>query len=262
MTLTKHELRQGRISLAVWTGAISVLLVICLLVFPEMKGQMESISRLFAAMGSFAAAFGMDRLNFGTLTGFYAIECVNALGLGGAFFGSLIGISALEKEERDRTAEFLLTHPVSRARVVTEKLAAILLQIAAMNLIVLLISLLSICAIGEVIPWREVLLMHFACFLLQIELAAVCFGISAFLRRGGFGIGMGIATVLYFLNLFANMSEKVKFLKYLTPFAYCEGADIVKNGGLDVRLVMLGMLFAALGVAAAYRKYCGKDIPV
>lgn len=260
MTLTKHELRQGRISFAVWTGAISVLLVICLLVFPEMKGQMESISRLFAAMGSFAAAFGMDRLNFGTLTGFYAIECVNVLGLGGAFFASLIGISALEKEERDGTAEFLLTHPVSRTRVVTEKLMAILLQIAAMNLIVLLVSLFSICAIKEAIPWREILLMHFACFLLQIELAAICFGISAFLRRGGFGIGLGIATALYFLNLIANMSGKVKFLKYITPFGYCEGVDVVTDGRLDVRLVMIGMLFAVFGVAAAYQNYCRKDI--
>ncbi len=260
MTLTKHELRQGRISFAVWTGAIALLLVVCLLVFPEMKGQMESISRLFAAMGSFAAAFGMDRLNFGTLTGFYAIECVNVLGLGGAFFAALTGISALEKEERNGTAEFLLTHPISRARVVTEKLAAVMLQIIVMNLILFLVSLLSICLIREPIPWRELLLMHFACFLLQIELAAVCFGLSAFLRRDGFGIGLGLTVVLYFLNLIANLSEKLKFLKYLTPFGYCEGADIIANGGLNLRLVMIGMLLAALGMAAAYRKYCGKDI--
>ncbi len=260
MTLMKHELRQGRLSFAVWTGAIAVLLVICLLVFPEMKGEMEAIGHLFAAMGSFAAAFGMDRLDFGSLSGFYAIECGNVLGLGGAFFAAFMGISILAKEERDRTAEFLLTHPVSRARVVTEKLAAVMLQIVAMNLILLLVALLSICVIGEAVPWKDLLLMHFACFLMQIELAAVCFGISAFLRRGGIGIGLGIVTVLYFLNLIANMSEKVKFFKYITPFGYCEGADIVMNGGPDVRMVAIGMFFAVFGVAAAYRTYCRKDI--
>lgn len=260
MTLMRHELRQGRISFVVWTSAIAALLVICLLVFPEMKGEMEAISHLFAAMGSFAAAFGMDRLNFGSLTGFYAIECGNVIGLGGAFFAAFLGVSILSKEEGGGTAEFLLAHPVSRARVVTEKLAAVSLQIVAMNLILLVASLLSICAIGEAIPWRELLLMHFACFLLQIELAAVCFGISAFLRRGGFGIGLGIAVVLYFLNLIANMSEKLKFLKYITPFGYCEGADIIASGGLNVRMIVPGMLLAALGVAAAYRNYCGKDI--
>ncbi len=260
MTLTKHELRQGRNSFAIWTAAIAVLLVICLLVFPEMKGEMESIGHLFAAMGSFAAAFGMDRLDFGSLTGFYAIECENVVGLGGAFFAALIGSSILSKEEQNGTAEFLLTHPVSRTRVVTEKLAALLLQIVVLNLIVFLTALFSICAIGEAIPWKELLLMHAACFLAQVELAAVCFGISSFLRRGGFGIGLGTTTVLYFLNLIANMSEKLNFFKYITPFGYCEGADILRNGRLNPTMLAIGLLFAGVGVAAAYLNYCRKDL--
>ena len=73
MTLAKHELRQGRTSLIVWTAAIAFLVVICVLMFPEMKGEMDGVSELFASMGSFTQAFGMDRLNFGTLPGFYAV---------------------------------------------------------------------------------------------------------------------------------------------------------------------------------------------
>ena len=64
----------------------------------------------------------MDRLNFGTLIGFYAIECGNVLGLGGAFYAALCAAAILSKEEKERTAEFLLTHPVSRIRIITEKL--------------------------------------------------------------------------------------------------------------------------------------------
>lgn len=95
-----------------------------LLILDEPTGELDGISEVFASMGSFTAAFGMDRLGFGTLVGFYAIECGNILGLGGAFFASLCAVNMLSKEERDRTAEFLLSHPVSRRRVVTEKLAA------------------------------------------------------------------------------------------------------------------------------------------
>ena len=40
MTIVKHELRMGRMSLAVWTGAIGFLLVICVMLYPEMKGDM------------------------------------------------------------------------------------------------------------------------------------------------------------------------------------------------------------------------------
>ena len=260
MTIVRHELRQGKTAFAIWTAAIAFLLVICVFMFPEMKGEMDAVGEMFASMGSFTAAFGMDRLNFGTLIGFYAIECGNILGLGGAFFASLIGVSALSKEEKEGTAEFLLTHPVSRARIVTEKLVAVLAQTTVMNLFILGLSLLSMLLIGEAIPRKEVLLMHGAYYLLQLELAGICFGISAFLYRGSAGIGMGVAAVMYFLNLIANMTEHAKFLKYITPFGYCEGADIISDGKLNAELVALGMLFACIGVAAAYWRYTRKDI--
>ena len=116
MTLVKHELRQGKTSFIVWTVSVGFLLAICIFLFPEMKGQMDSVSDMFASMGSFTEAFGMDRLNFGTLIGFYAVECGNILGLGGAFYASLCAVGILSKEEKDKTAEFLLTHPVSRKK--------------------------------------------------------------------------------------------------------------------------------------------------
>ena len=260
MTVFRHELRQGKTAFAIWTASIAFLLVICVFMFPEMKGEMDAVGEMFASMGSFTAAFGMDRLNFGTLIGFYAIECGNVLGLGGAFFASLIGVSSLSKEEQGATAEFLLTHPISRARVATGKLAAVLAQITLMNLVILGLSLLSMELIGEDIPWKEVLLMHGAYYLLQLELAGICFGISAFLRLGSVGIGMGLAAMMYFLNLIANMTERAKFLKYITPFGYCEGADIIADEKLNVGLITVGMLFACIGVAIAYWRYRRKDI--
>ncbi len=260
MTLVKHELRQGKISFMIWTASIGLLLVICIFLFPEMKDQMEDVSDVFSSMGSFTAAFGMDRLNFGTLIGFYGVECGNVLGLGGAFFASFCAVGILSKEEKDRTAEFLLTHPVSRARIVTEKLAAVFVQIIVMNLIIYVLSIGSIAAIGEEIPWKELNLMHLAYFLLQIELAGICFGISAFVRKGSVGTGLGIAAMMYFLNLVANITESAEFLKYITPFGYSEGADIVENGCLDGIMVGIGLLFGLIGVVAAYLKYCKKDI--
>lgn len=260
MTIFRHELRLGRTAFAVWTAAVASLLAVCVGLYPEMKSQMDAASGLFASMGRFTAAFGMDRLDFGTLIGFYAVECGSVLGLGGAFFASLLGVSALAKEERDHTAEFLLTHPLSRARTVTEKLAAVLAQITAMNIIILCLALLTVRLTGEHIHWRELLLLHGAYYLLQLELAGVCFGVSAFLRRGGAGFGMGLAAVMYFLNLIANMTDRARFLKYVTPFAYCEGADILASGKLDPALVISGMLFAAASVAAAYWRYETKDI--
>ena len=159
MTLTKHELKQGWKALAIWTVSIGFFIVICVLLYPEMKGEMEGVSDIFASMGAFTAAFGMDRLNFGTLIGFYSVECGNILGLGGAFFASFVAVGVLAKEEKERTAEFLLTHPVSRSRVVSEKLISVLIQIVILNAIIFALSVASIKGIGEEIMWKEISLI-------------------------------------------------------------------------------------------------------
>lgn len=260
MTIVKHELKQGKTSLFIWTAAVGFLLSVCVFLYPEMKGEMDGVSELFASMGSFTAAFGMDRLNFGTLIGYYAIECGNILGLGGAFYASLCGVSVLSKEEKERTAEFLLTHPVRRSQIITEKLIAVWIQITAMNLMIYALSVGSMAVTGEDIPWKELNLLHLAYYLLQLELAGICFGISAFMRKGSIGIGLGIAAMMYFLNLIANISETTKFLKYITPFGYCNGADIVSSGSLDGTLAAIGAAIGILGIIAAYLKYTKKDI--
>ena len=221
---------------------------------------MNSITDMFASMGSFTKAFGMDQLNFGTFIGFYTVECGNILGLGGAFYASLCAVSILGKEEKNKTAEFLLTHPVSRKRIITEKLIATFIQITSMNIIIYTISIGSIAIIGEAIPWREISLLHLAYYLLQTELAGICFAISAFLHKGSASVGLGIAAIMYFLNLIANIADVVDFLKYITPFGYCEGANIIANGSLDGIMVTIGAVIGIGGIMIAYLKYTKKDI--
>ena len=260
MTIFKHELRQGRVSLIIWTAAISFMLGICVVIYPEMSAQMEDVSAMFADMGSFSQAFGMDRISFGEFLGFFGVECGNVLGLGGAFFAALLGISALAKEEKEHTAEFLLTHPVSRTRIITEKLCAVIVQIVILNLVVIAVTALSVLIIGEEADIKTFAMLFLAFFLMQLEVAAVTFGISAFLRRGSLGIGLGLAAVFYFMNIVANLIDETKFLKYITPFGYTESADIIADGALNGGYLAVGMALAALGIILAFWKYGRKDI--
>ena len=260
MTVFKHELRQGRSALIIWTAAISFMLGVCIVIYPEMSTQMGDISAMFADMGSFSQAFGMDRINFGEFLGFFGVECGNVLGLGGAFFAALLGISALAKEEKEHTAEFLLTHPVSRTRVITEKLSAVIAQIVILNLAVIAVTALSVLIIGEEADIKTLAMLFSAFFLMQLEVAAVTFGISAFLRRGSLGIGLGLAAVFYFMNIVANLIDETKFLKYITPFGYTESADIIADGALNGGYLAVGMALAAIGVILAFWKYGKKDI--
>lgn len=260
MTIFNHEIRRGKTAFLIWTGVIAFMIILCMALYPEMKEQMRGINALFANMGGFTAAFGMDKISFGEAMGFYAIECGNILGLGGAFYAALLGIAALAKEEKERTAEFLLSHPVSRFSVIMEKWLAIVVQLLVMNGIVTAVAALSFCVIGEDIQFPEFLLLHLAFLVLQLEIAAVCFGISAFLRSNGLGAGLGLATILYFLNLISNISEQAKVFDYITPFAYAEASEIVSNGRIDGTLLALGVLYGIIGVVAGTIYYSRKDI--
>lgn len=260
MTVFFHELKRGKVSLLIWSCAIAFMLGICVLIYPEMKTQMSDISEMFADMGSFSDAFGMDKINFGTFIGYFGVECGNVLGLGGALFASILGISALAKEEKEHTAEFLLTHPVSREKVLAEKLLAVFSQIIILNLVSAIVTVLSVLAVGESVDAKVMLLLFLAYFMMQIEISAVTFGISAFLKGNGLGTGLGITVLMYFLNIMANLTENAKFLKYITPFGYTEGADIISNSAIEVKYLAAGLVFTVTGLVAAFLKYRKKDI--
>lgn len=260
MTIFKHELRQGRISLLIWASAISFMVAICILVFPDMSAQMGGVLNLFANMGSFTKAFGLDVLNFGEFMGFFGIECGNILGLGGAFFAALLGITALAKEEGEHTADFLLTHPIARWRVVAEKLWSVVFQIAIVNLAVIAVTLAFAWIIGEKPEYRTLALLFLGYFLMQLEIGAITFCISAFLNRGGMGVGLGLAAVFYFLNIIANLVNKTKFLKYITPFGYADSSEIISNHAMNPRYLTVGMGVTVLAIFLAFWRYGRKDI--
>lgn len=260
MTIFKHELKQGRTALIIWTAAIAFMMALCVIIYPQMGSQMDEIGETFAQMGDFTKAFGMDKLNFGEFIGFFGIECGNVLGLGGAFFAALLGISALSKEEKEHTADFLLTHPVSRARVVTEKLLAVFAQIIILNLSVIVLSTLSMLAVDVTADAKTLALLYLAYFIMQLEVGVITFGISAFIRSGGLGVGLGLAALMYFVNIVANLIEETRFLKYITPFGYTEGADIISEKAIPMGYLSVGLAIGVVCTVLSYVKYTRKDI--
>lgn len=254
------ELKQEMKAFCIWTASIAFMMLVCILMFPEMKGEMDTISDVFANMGGFTAAFGMDKLSFGELMGFYGIECGNIIGLGGGFFAALVGISALSKEEKEKTAEFLLTHPISRFSVITQKLLSVLTQVILLNGIVVAVACASAAMIGEEFQTKEFLLLHLAYLIMQLEIACICFGISAFIKRGSIGIGIGVALAFYFMNIVCNISEKADFLRYTTPYAYADASRIISEATLEGGLIVMGTAMAVIGVAVGYVKYLRKNI--
>ena len=260
MTLYIHEWKQGRRTFLIWTIAVMGFMAMCVFLYPEMKDQMGKVSEMFSSMGSFTAAFGMDKLNFGSFMGFYTVECGNILSLGGALFIAVIACNMLSKEEKEHTAEFLFAHPLSRGQIQISKLSALASQLTALHLLVFFAATLSIGFIGETIAWKELAMLHLAYYLCQIEIGMICYSVSAFSRGNNYGIGIGITMVLYFMSLLANISDKLKVFHVISPFGYAEGADILTAGRLDGKLILFGMIIGAFFVILGSIHYQRKDI--
>lgn len=260
MNVFRLEWKLNRLSFIIWTAVISFMLTVCIAIYPEMSSQMDQMNEMFADMGAFTAAFGMDQLNFGEFSGYFGVECGNVLGMFGAFFAGILGIGSLAKEERDHTAEFLLTHPISRTRIMLEKLLSLISILFVMNLAVMCITGGAILAIGAEMELKQFFLLFLSYFLLQVQIVVITFSLSSFLRTGSFGLGLGIAATFYFLNIVSNLTEEAEFLKYLTPFSYADAPSIIADGAIPGKYFLTGVLLAVISLVAALLYYPKKDV--
>ena len=260
MNVYIRELRAGLKAFLIWSVSILFFVAICIFMFPEMKTSMDSVSDLFASMGAFSAAFGMDRLSMGSLIGFYSVECGTILSLGSALFASMAGSAIVGKEEKERTAEFLFAHPLRREGVLVSKYLVLQTEILVLHILGLLFTVLSVAAIGEAVPWKDLALLHTSYYIMTAAVGSVCFALSTTRAFSGIGAGMGLVLVLYFMNIAANISEKAKALKYLTPFSFTEGADIVLEGALDWGIIALWLAISLVSVAAGIVYYSRRDL--
>ena len=63
LTIVRRELKNQLGSWLVWTGSISVLLAVCIFVYPQMQEEARGLGDAFSSMGAFTKAFGMDSLD-------------------------------------------------------------------------------------------------------------------------------------------------------------------------------------------------------
>ena len=127
MTLLKHELRAYSKTLIIWMMCVGICCFSCLLLFESLEDSMGEMADMFSAMGGFSVALGMDKVNIGTIEGFYATEVALIFALGGGMFAALTGAGILSKEEEGHTADFLYTLPFGRSQIVLWKYAAVCL---------------------------------------------------------------------------------------------------------------------------------------
>lgn len=262
MTFIKHELKMNLKSLLIWMLVVGGMVFCFMLIFPSMENSIGEISGAYSQMGDFSTAFGMDKMNIATPMGYFAIEIGATLSLGGSMFAAIVGIGMLAKEEGGHTTEFLFVTPNKRTYFITTKFIAQVLILTVFDIVCMVLGIFSFICIGEDLVWKNYLLFFLAQYLMQLEIAGICFGISAFLKKNNIGLGIGIAMILYFMNLFANISDEVKNLHYITPFSYADAAEIFTSEKIPGKYLIPGMMIMIIAVGIGYVKYHRKDLNI
>ena len=260
MTIFLQELKKNRLALIIWSCAVALLLAMTAALYPIIKVELENMEDMFAGLGDLSGALGFDQLQNGGFLGYFATECSEALGLGGAIFAALMTVGTLAGEEHSHTAEFLLTHPISRTRVVTERALAVLTELIVFNLAAVLSTTIAVGIIAEEVDAAKLALIFLSAFILQVEFAAVCLLISSFAVKGGTGIALGVTIGAYFINLIGSVSEETEILKYLTPYSLLDGTYINENAALELKYLPVIIIVTLTSVVLTYLWYNKKDI--
>ncbi len=250
MNIYLFEVKKKIVSTLIWVASIAVFLLFFYSVYETMNNvAMDEILKQFPE--AFLKAFGMQD-DLSTVEGYTAMVGVY-LALFGAIFSSGLGLNAVSVEERDMTADFLISKPATRVKIMTAKIAASfshILFFAAFNAMICYVSI-EIFATDVAYSAKIFWLMMLGIFILQILFFAAGLFISVIMKKMGSpnAISMGLAFGFFVLNSFDTILEDT-IIRYFVPYDYFNFQQIIKDAafrpyGLIISLVLI-VVFTAL----------------
>ncbi|MEL7655529.1 MAG: ABC transporter permease subunit [Bacillota bacterium] len=265
MNIFIRELKAHRRSLILWSIAILFMIISAIGKFSAYAESGQSMNELLSQIPkSIKAVLGMGSFDLTTISGFYGMFYLYIV-LMAAIHASMLGANIIAKEERDKTAEFLLVKPVSRGKVITAKLLASLFNIIVFNLVTLILSiaLLGKYGSGEDIT-GEIIILMVGMFLLQMIFLFIGTGIAAAGRhpKSAASIATAVLLVSFILSSAINMSSKLEGFKYITPFKYFEAEKLLNEDGFQPVFLGLSFVIIAILVCVTYIFYKKRDMKV
>lgn len=168
--ILKREFKKNLKALLIWSVVLGGFILMMLSIYPQMAAEQESMQELLKAYPeNLQKIFGMDRLNFGTILGFFAVEVYFMTTLFGSIYVAMLASNIIAKEENEKTIEFLLSRPITRTQILLQKLGAVVLNILIINIVFTVTSLLGFQFSEDAdVPLKTFLLLMIATFLLHL----------------------------------------------------------------------------------------------
>lgn len=262
MNIIIREIKSNLKSLIIWSVSLSFAFLMMLMEFSAYYNNPEMADILDAMPQTLLEAFGMRGANLTTISGYMSIAGVY-IHLMLAIYAILLGNALIAKEERDKTAGFLMTLPRTRNRIIWSKLLAGIFLCAIILVVVygtIVAGTLRYEPDGAFYEFLSLLMVASA----AIELIFLSLGAlyATVIRRYKISSSVGLVTVfsLYILSVIVALSEKLDFLKHITPFKYFEASKILNEmrvgSGYLIGSILVSICFAVI----AFKVYEKRDL--
>ena len=262
MNIFIHELKAYRKSTFVWTFSLVALVVLFMSMFPAISRDIVEFNKLLEGFPEpVRKALGLEVENFGSILGFYSYVFLYVT-LCGAIQAMHIGTSIVSKEVRDKTADFLLTKPVSRTKIVTAKLLAALTTLVFTNILFLGSATIMIAQVKTAAySTKHFLMISLTLFFMQLIFLALGIFISTVFPKikSVLTVSLGAVFTFFIVGLLVSTTgEGVK--RYLSPFNYFDPAYIIENSSYEIAFLLVGMGIVISSLVASYVMYTRKDV--
>jgi ABC-2 type transport system permease protein len=262
MHILKRELKANLKSLIIWALIMVIFIFLMVSEFSAYYNNPEMADILEALPEAMLKAFSMEGSNLTTTRGFISIASIYFYLLL-SFYSIILATNIISKEERDKTAEFLMSMPISRKQVLISKSITCLINTTLMTLIT------GIAVVVFMLPYnldfeffKFIGWMLAALLITQwIYVSMGLFFASAFKRYKQSGkIAAALVMVFYILSVMSALTSKLSFLQYITPFKYFEAQGLIQNSGFELKFLLLSLLIIILGFVGTFKIYPNRDL--
>jgi len=262
MNMYRHELRCYRKNTLLWICSLCLGAVFMFWMFPAFASNTVAISEVLRNYPeAVQKAFGLSADRIGTVTGFYSF-IITFFMVCGAVQATALGMGVLAKETTGKTADFLLTKPLPRARVLTAKLAAVWTCVTLTALAFVAATLSMALAVSPAaLDWTPFMLMSLAFYFVQIIFLTIGFAMGAIVPKIRSVLPVAMSTVFGFfiVGTVASALGQTK-LYYLSPFKYFDTTAILETSAYRPSYTAMAALVTLLCVLAGYAVYGRRDI--
>ena len=259
--------REMKINLKIFIILTSILIGLFLVVFlmypsiidSENMQMMDEMMAMFPE--EVIKAFNMDISSIDTAFGWLKTEGFVFVLLITGIYSGILGSNILLKEESDKTIEYLNSVPVSRKKIVANKILCGVLYIILMIVTVGLFNFIGLSLSGD-FDKKSYLLLSITPIFSSIVIFAVCLFLSTFTHKTKktLGISLGIVFASYFLKIISEMGKSTEFLKYISIFTLADIRNVIVNVSINPLMVVLSVVISIAFMVLTMRHYERKEL--